>query len=74
MPITRNVVAWDGRLAAFKGRDAEHYVAMIAAVANPCGACRLPLGLGTVLSLNVEITAGCDVAGTECLTFDPAHG
>lgn len=72
MPITKNV-AWDGRLAALKGRDAEHYVAMIAAVANHCGACRLPLGLGTVLFLNVEITAGWDVAGT-VPHLRPAHG
>lgn len=69
MPIT-STVGWDGRLAAFRGRDAEHYVAMIAAVAKHCGACRLPLGPGSVLSLNVEITAGCDVTGTECLAFN----
>ncbi|WP_104140901.1 hypothetical protein [Arthrobacter sp. ZGTC131] len=69
MPITSNV-AWDRRLEAFKGRDTAQYIATVMAVASRCAACQLPLGPGAALSLTVDITEGCDLEGTVCLTFD----
>lgn len=70
MPITSNV-AWDGRLEAFKGRDASHYVAATAATARTCASCGLPLQPADPLSLTVDITEGTAPDGTGYLTFDP---
>lgn len=69
MPVTSNV-AWDTRLEAFKGRDTTHFVAMVAATARTCVACRLPLQPEEPLSLIVEITEAIDGDGNGRLTFD----
>jgi hypothetical protein len=71
MPITSNV-AWDARLETFKGRDTAQYIETVMATASRCAACRLPLGPGAAVSLNVDITEGRDLEGTVSLTFDPA--
>ncbi|WP_230116720.1 hypothetical protein [Arthrobacter sp. Bi83] len=70
MPITSNV-AWDGRLEAFKGRDASHFVTTTAATARTCASCGLPLQPGEALSLSVDVTEGTAPDGTEHVTFDP---
>lgn len=70
MPIINNV-AWDVRLKAFKGRDTAHYIETVKAAASRCGACRLPLGPGAVLSLSVIITESRSSEGASSLTFDP---
>ena len=69
MPITRNI-AWDERLAAFKGRDTTDFVTVVGATATACGACGLPLLPEERLSLIVDVTEGTDEAGIEYLTFD----
>jgi hypothetical protein len=68
MPVTGNV-AWDERLATYKGRDTSHFVTAIAATAKACAACGLELLPEEGLSLVVDITDGRDPDGIECLTF-----
>jgi hypothetical protein len=69
MPVTRNV-AWDERLEAFKGRATNDFVALVAATADACAACQLPLRPEEQLSLIVDITEGTDGGGIEFLAFD----
>lgn len=71
MPMTGNV-AWDGRLADFKGSDTARYIEMVTATANRCAACRPRFGPGADLSLTVDITEGCDSGGAPCRAFKPA--
>ncbi|MET3923444.1 hypothetical protein [Arthrobacter sp. UYEF20] len=69
MPTTRNV-AWDERLAAFKGRDTTHFVTLAADLAAECAACGLALQPDELLSLIVDITDGTDADGFEYQSFD----
>ncbi|UKA53925.1 hypothetical protein LFT45_19800 [Arthrobacter sp. FW305-BF8] len=67
MPITNNV-AWDADLEAFKGRDTTSYVAVTAATATACAACRLALAPATqYFTFDAEIChRSCREPGLTC--------